>query len=110
MTAEQILKICQLECPTMALTTVYRNLDRMVELGFATKINSAQGAARYYAATPESRIQLFCRMCNGQIQVGGADIKLLEAYIYEKTGFEIEKGNLEFYGVCKSCRRHMPGA
>ncbi len=108
MTADQILKICQLESPNMALTTVYRNLDKMVDLGYATRIASIQGAARYCVQESQKRIQLFCRICNRVTGVEDVDIKLLESLIHEKTGFNIEQGNLEFYGVCADCKRQMP--
>ena len=108
MTADQILKNCQLWCPNMALTTVYRNLDRMVELGYVARIQSPQGAARYCSAASEKRINLVCRICNGQELVEDADIKPLEAYVFEKNGFTTELGHLEFLGVCKKCLKQIP--
>ena len=104
LTADQILRICQLECPNMALTTVYRNLDRMIELGYATKIESAQGAARFAASTPETRMVLICRVCQARAEVRGLSAEGIEAELEKRTGYEIEHRYLEFYGLCPRCR------
>lgn len=108
MTADQIFKNCQLWCPGMALTTVYRNLDRMVELGYVTRIESPKAAARYLAADVHKRFLLTCKVCGDQEEITDVSIKLLEAYVHDTCGFEVQQANLEFYGVCKKCKDRMP--
>lgn len=104
LTADQILKICQLECPNMALTTVYRNLDRMIELGFATKIYSEHGPARFCVAEPDLTILFYCRNCNMQMKKTDYPISALHG-IVGKSGFQTEQGYLEVYGLCPHCRK-----
>ena len=104
LTADQILRICQLECPNMALTTVYRNLDRMIGLGYATKIESMQGAARFAVSTPETRMVLICRVCQARVEIKGISTEGLEAELEKRTGYGIEHRYLEFYGLCPRCR------
>lgn len=108
MTADQILKNCKLWCPNMALTTVYRNLDRMVQLGYLIRLESSQGAARYCAADAGNSIRLICRACGARETIDGIDLKLLETYIFDNNGFDIQQSNIEFIGVCRKCRRNLP--
>lgn len=107
LTADQILRICQLECPNMALTTVYRNLDRMIELGVATKITHLSGVARFTVAKPNKKVVLFCRMCQCRFELDDVSVEALETQIEKKSGFEIEHRYMEFYGLCPKCQRRM---
>lgn len=105
LTADELLKICQRDCPNMALTTVYRNLDRMIDLGFATKIESkTTGAARYAAREQEKRVALVCRGCNQRIELKGVSLDELENQVECKTGYEIEHRYIEFFGLCPVCQ------
>lgn len=104
MTADELLSICQLECPNMALTTVYRNLDRMIDLGYATKLESTQGAARYAVAQKDTRIVLICRVCQERREIRDISSEAMEELIEERTGYDIEHRYLEFFGICPKCQ------
>lgn len=105
LTAEQILQVCRPECPNMALTTVYRNLERMVEAGLAAKITHASGAARFTVIKPSKRAVLCCRICQRRIELDDVPLEALEQVLAQRSGYEIEYRHLEFYGVCPQCRR-----
>lgn len=119
LTAEQILKSCQVECPNMALTTVYRNLDRLIDLGQISKTVYPDGTARYTSSSKGHKHMVTCRICQAQVEVDFCPVQMSEELISQQTGYLIEHHYLEFYGICPAClkrelpfkrrRTHLPG-
>ncbi len=119
MTAEQILKRCQVECPNMALTTVYRNLDRLIDLGQVSKAVYPDGTARYTSSSKSHKHMVTCRICQAQVEVDFCPVQMSEELISQQTGYLIEHHYLEFFGICPQClkrelpfkrrRTHLPG-
>ncbi len=111
MSAEEILREAKADYPSMALTTVYRNLDALLLNRCLSKTICGDGAARYeYKENSHvHRHYLICMDCNKKIELTGCPINALERGIAEETGFEVTGHNLEIYGYCKACgqRRHM---
>jgi Fe2+ or Zn2+ uptake regulation protein len=103
MTADQILKHCHIECPNMALTTVYRNLDKLIDMGYVSKSIYPDGAARYTAADIGHRHIVTCRMCHAQVELPNCPIQGCEEMISNQTGYKVEHHYLEFFGICPSC-------
>lgn len=105
MTAEQILKFCHLECPNMALTTVYRNLDRLIDMGYIAKTIYPDGAARFTSADIGHRHMVTCRICHAQTEIKSCPVQLGEDLISKQTGYQIEHHYLEFFGLCPTCQK-----
>jgi len=103
MTADQILKYCHLECPNMALTTVYRNLDKLIELGYINKTIYPDGAARYSPVDAGHHHMVTCRICHAQVEITNCPVNISEELISEETGYKIEHHYLEFFGICPNC-------
>jgi Fe2+ or Zn2+ uptake regulation protein len=109
LTADQILKRCQNECPNMALTTVYRNLDRLIDLGHVTKAVYPDGTARFSAAGDNHKHMVTCRICHAQVAIESCPVQASEELISQQTGYLIEHHYLEFFGVCPNClKRELP--
>lgn len=103
MTAEQILKHCHIECPNMALTTVYRNLDKLIEMGYVQKTIHPDGAARFNSAQKSHRHMVTCRICHAQVELKTCPITMSEEWISRETGFRVEHHYLEYFGLCPQC-------
>ena len=109
LTADQILRQCQNECPNMALTTVYRNLDRLIELGYVTRAVYSDGTARFASATDSHKHMLTCRICHAQVSIDNCPISMSEEMLSQQTGYTIEHHYLEFFGICPGClKRELP--
>ena len=103
MTADQILKQCHIECPNMALTTVYRNLDKLIDMGYLSKSIYPDGAARYAAADVGHRHMVTCRICHAQTEIPNCPIQISEDLVSKQTGYQIEHHYLEYFGICPAC-------
>jgi len=101
-TADMIYTNLRKEYPKISLGTVYRNLSLLVELGEIRKINT-DGADRFDGQViPHSHF--ICRSC-GSVQ----DVMLKEqgcfgSDVCRDVG-DVEECRIEFFGVCKNCRK-----
>lgn len=105
MSAEQLLKSARQACPTMALTTVYRNLEQLMAQESVQRIMYPDGTARYEAVQAVHHHYLICMECKKSIQLPMCPVNQLEQSIISETGYEITSHNLELFGYCPACQQ-----
>jgi len=97
----------------IGLTTVYRNLELLVEMGAVAKLHFGNGKASYEFSRDgekEHHHHLVCRKCNKVIDY--ADfmkeeeefLQKIEKGLSKKYKFEIQDHVIHFHGFCKSCQ------
>lgn len=99
--------------PTIGLTTVYRTLELLEQMGIIRKLVFGDGRSRYEISDgPRWRYHqhLFCTKCGrvtDYMDFATEEDKLLKkiaAVLSKKYKFKIKAHQLHFYGVCKKCR------
>ncbi len=100
--------------PAVGLTTVYRTLDLLVEMGIVSRFDFGDGRARYELAVgPKGRKHhhhLVCTNCGRVIdytEFVNEEKKLLdmaEKGLSKKYDFKILNHQIHFYGLCEKCR------
>ena len=99
--------------PGIGLTTVYRNLDLLHQLGVVRKINAGDGQSRYQLVKEGEKDHyhhLICTRCGRIIDYRDFApeemelIKKTEEALARKYNFLITGHNLEFFGLCEKCR------
>lgn len=100
LTAEEIFLIAKKEIPAIALGTVYRNLNALVEEGLLRRISVAGNPDRFDSAKVEHE-HLICGKC-GRLK----DIRLdgIRRDIEAATGEDILSVSLNAYYICEACR------
>ncbi len=100
LTAEEIFLLAKKEMPAIALGTVYRNLNTLVEEGFLRRI-SVSGKPDRFDHVRDEHEHLICREC-GRLR----DIKLDNVFedIKAATGEDILSVSLNAYYICEDCR------
>jgi Fur family peroxide stress response transcriptional regulator len=102
-TAEEIYHAVKRQLPRIGLATVYKNLEKLVECGAASKLTYGDAAARYDIRT-DHHFHTRCLAC-GKIQdfdaAEGSD--LLRQI--KPRGFSVTDYRLELVGHCRDCRR-----
>lgn len=89
----------------IGLTTVYRTLQQMAELGILDTLQDSSGETLYRAcATDDHHHHLVCTHCRTTIEIDGGPVEdwaraLAEAHGFHKTGHQAE-----IFGVCPNCR------
>jgi Fur family ferric uptake transcriptional regulator len=102
-TPEQICERVQQELPSVNLSTVYRTLELLEDLGVVSHTHLGHGAPTYHPASHADHLHLVCRRCGG---VEEADLRLAGALargVAGEHGFVTDLGHLSLHCVCGGC-------
>jgi Fur family ferric uptake transcriptional regulator len=102
-TPDEICAEVQRSAPQVNLSTVYRTLELLEELGMVTHTHLGHGAPTYHSATVDEHLHLVCRVCGGiveaPVELAGGLVSALE----ERHGFATDVTHFSIYGTCKGC-------
>ncbi len=111
MSAKEIYRSLLRIYPAIGLTTIYRTLDVLEQMGYLNKIPLGTGENKYELITDSSETHhhhLICTQCGRIIDYTDFEeselIKKAEQTLKTKHGFKITDYNFEFYGICKHCQ------
>ena len=102
LTAEDIFQSLRDSCPSLALSTVYRNLERFCAEGLVKKESPNDGIIRYTSGREHGHY-LVCTECDRRIRLDSCPLSEIEQELARKTGFEIDGHSLTIYGKCPDC-------
>ncbi|MDO4796455.1 MAG: transcriptional repressor [Coriobacteriales bacterium] len=91
-------------------STVYRNLESMVEEGSALKAVSPGGEASYHLYQDKTSGQMVCLECRNAFPLTCHMIGELSHHVLDRHGFKILPSRTVLYGICDACRLNMPHA
>ena len=103
-TPDEICAEVQRTAAGVNLSTVYRTLELLEQLGMVTHTHLGHGAPTYHAATTHDHLHLVCRDCG---VVTETDVALADALVSElatRHGFETDVAHFAIYGRCEGCR------
>jgi Fur family ferric uptake transcriptional regulator len=102
-TPEQVCQRVQLNTPTVNITTVYRTLELLEELGIVRHTHLGHGAPTY-SVHEHQHIHLVCHRC-GQVQEAPSGMMgELTSTLLERYGFAVDPSHLALSGTCARCR------
>ena len=87
---------------------VYRALDKLVEIGKIHKIESRNAfIACQNSSCQVSKATAFsiCESCEKVTEVSNSNLSKYLSNIKDKEGMKYHKYNLEFFGLCKKCKK-----
>ena len=102
-TADWIFSRLRSEIKNLSLGTVYRNLNLLVEMGLAKKINFGTAFDRFDAVV-QNHYHLVCEKCGSVYDLDMKPDEMLVKKAAEKTSFIIREHKIEFFGICKNCQ------
>lgn len=103
--AEEIFARLRDEYPSLALSTVYRNLERFAADALIHKDVFNDGIVRYSFSDEHHGHYLVCTECSNKIKIDECPLTCLEQGLARDTGYEIEGHTLTIYGKCPDCIR-----
>lgn len=104
LTIDELYEKIKVDNPTMSLSTVYRIIDKLVNLKVARKaVILDDNKARYEIATRHHHHYMICTKCKKMIPIDCCPIEDFEKNLENTTGFNITGHKFELYGECKSC-------
>ncbi len=94
-------KVCY---PKLGLTTVYRTLDLLVELGYIERVHVEGGCHSYVAKVRPHGHHLVCSCCGRAEEFAECDLEFLVQALQARTGYQVEGHILEIFGRCPACQ------
>jgi Fur family ferric uptake transcriptional regulator len=87
------------------VSTVYRTLELLEQIGLVKHTHLGHGAPRYHLAAEAEHVHLVCRQCEEVTQVEPAAVGSLVEGLREQLGFETDVGHLTVFGTCATCKK-----
>ncbi|MFC7491129.1 MULTISPECIES: Fur family transcriptional regulator [unclassified Knoellia] len=105
-TPEEIVEAVSVKAgPPMALSTVYRSLEALQELGLVTHTHVDHRVPSYHLAGHATHIHVVCREC-GSVDEAPAEVASeFVARLEGSLGFEADVTHAAIHGLCRTCRK-----
>jgi Fe2+ or Zn2+ uptake regulation protein len=103
-TAEEVLRRLRRDDRHIGRATVFRALDRFVEVGLARRLEMDGHVYGYVTCEPEHHHHLLCTSCGKVEGLPERYVAGLAQDIERDRGFTVDDARLDFYGRCAECR------
>jgi Fe2+ or Zn2+ uptake regulation protein len=91
----------------LGLVTVYRTLEKLVELGLVQRVHSPDSCHAFVMAAPGHQHLLICTECNHIEYFSGDELDPLMEALGRDRNFLIQDHWLQLYGLCANCREKL---
>ena len=102
-TAEDIAIAVQSDAPEIHLSTVYRTLESLEELGVVDHVHLGHGSAVYHLAANRHQ-HLVCENCKKVIHLQQGLVDKLARDIDTRYHFTLRPHHFALIGLCEDCR------
>ncbi|MEU1278713.1 Fur family transcriptional regulator [Streptomyces sp. NPDC005805] len=92
------------------ISTVYRTLELLEELGLVSHAHLGHGAPTYHLADRHHHLHLVCRDCTGVIE---ADVTVASEFtekLRRQFGFDTDMKHFAIFGRCEDCTKRSESA
>lgn len=107
-TADDVFEEVKARQPEVARATVYRTLEKLVELGMLRKVCHPGSSVRYDPRT-ERHHHLVCLSCDKMIDLNAPALNRIPLPNTRAQGFHISDYSIQFRGLCEECRTRQRG-
>lgn len=102
-TAEYVHEILKKTNPNISLTTVYRNLNQLANMGIIKRIDGLEPSVHYDHNTHE-HYHFICDKCKKVFDIDANIAPDIEKKVRESTKFEIFGHEITLHGLCPECK------
>ncbi len=104
-TAEDICEKIKSTGIAVGISTVYRQLDKMVKEGFLRKFVSSAGESACYQEICDcgEHFHLKCIVCGKLEHLSCTHLDGINSHVLSEHGFKIDPSRTVFYGICGEC-------
>jgi Fur family ferric uptake transcriptional regulator len=99
----EVFQAARESCPDLGLTTVYRTLELLGEIGALRRIHGAEGCERLVPASTAHGHSVVCGVCGRVTEFTECDMTDVLAAARRETGYRITEHFLQLNGVCAEC-------
>lgn len=94
--------------PNVNISTVYRTLELLQELGLVTHTHFDDGVAQYHLADEGTHQHLVCRRCGNERELDLAILQPLAERLRNEYGFAADLAHFALVGLCSDCAAREP--
>jgi Fur family transcriptional regulator, ferric uptake regulator len=102
-TPEEICAQVQQTAKGVNISTVYRTLELLEELGLVKHAHLGHGPPTYHSAAQAEHVHLVCQDCGSVDDVPPSVADGLLATLKAEYGFQTDVHHLTVYGLCRKC-------
>jgi Fur family ferric uptake transcriptional regulator len=102
-TPEELLAEVQKTAAAVNLSTIYRTLEVLEQVGLVTHAHIGHGAPTYHSVDSDAHIHLVCDTCQGVQSISADAAELFVQMLREKVGFETDVAHVSVHGQCATC-------
>ena len=103
-TPEEILVEVQRTATGVNLSTIYRTLEVLEDVGLVTHAHIGHGAPTYHAVEDEMHIHLVCDRCTSVQSVPAEVASGFVADLERDYGFRTDISHVSIHGLCADCK------
>lgn len=103
--AEDIFARVKAKYPYANISTVYRTLELLKELGLVNEIALRDGCTRFHPAEKGRHHHLVCQKCGTIIDLPESELAPLEDILSEKHQFKADLKHTAVFGFCAKCQK-----
>ena len=108
LTVHEICRLLEDRGVSVGMTTVYRNLEKLVDQGIIAKyiIDGTTSACFEYVPEEEEKQVSYhckCEKCGRLIHLRCDEVKGLQQHMAQHHGFTMDPLRTVFYGICSDC-------
>jgi Fur family ferric uptake transcriptional regulator len=107
-TPEEIAAAVRRTAPAVNISTVYRTLELLEELGLVKHTHLGHGAPTYSVASDDDHVHLVCRDCGAVEEVESSLLEDVVGRLSSERGFTVDVGHFAVFGRCRGCALKAP--
>ena len=102
-TPEEILAEVRRTADGVNISTVYRTLELLEDVGMVRHAHLGHGAPTYHSSSDAGHLHLVCRACGAVTEIATAVADEFVGRMRADHGFETDVEHFAVYGRCRSC-------
>jgi Fur family ferric uptake transcriptional regulator len=101
--AESIHAKVAAQFPQVNISTVYRTLELLQELGMVTHTHFDDGVAQYHLSSEAPHQHMVCRRCGDEREIDVSVLDPVDRHLRERYGFVADLAHFAIIGHCARC-------
>ena len=102
-TPEEIAVAVRRTASGVNISTVYRTLELLEELGLVQHTHLGHGAPTYSVASDHDHVHLVCRDCGAIDEADSSIVDDVVRRLSAERGFSVDVGHFAVFGRCRAC-------
>ena len=102
-TPEEIVSAVRRVATGVNISTVYRTLELLEELGLVQHTHLGHGAPTYSVSTDDDHVHLVCRDCGDVSEAPPDVVAPIVQSLAATRGFQVDVGHFSVFGRCADC-------